>query len=106
MTARLCALYKAYNSERAWKDIGNRVLVPYYRSRADHFWKIRDRMTRTDVGKFSFVNRTTAEWNQLTEGAIGTYTIRTHTFRKRVRKVKIRKLKYGDKSYVKLSEVR
>jgi hypothetical protein len=101
MTARLCALYKAYNGERAWKDIGNRLQAPYYRSRADHFWKIRAKMTRTDIGKFSFVNRTTAEWNQLPEGAIGTSPFKTHTFRKRVRKVKIRKLKYGDKSDVK-----
>jgi hypothetical protein len=37
--ARLCALYKAYNGERAWKDIWNRVLVPYYQSRVHHCWK-------------------------------------------------------------------
>jgi hypothetical protein len=78
----MCALYKAYNSEIAWKDIGDRLQVPYYRSRVDHCWKIR-----TDVGKFSFVNRTTAGWNWLPEGAIGTSLIKMHVFRKRVRKV-------------------
>jgi hypothetical protein len=68
MTARLCALYKAYNSERAWKDTGDSLQEPYYLSMVYHFWKIRARMMRTDVGKFYFVNRTTAEWNQLLEG--------------------------------------
>jgi hypothetical protein len=67
-----CALYKAYNGERAWKDIGDRLQEPYYLSRIDHFWKIRARMIRTDVGKYSFVNKTIAEWNQLPEVAIGT----------------------------------
>jgi hypothetical protein len=35
-------------------------------------------ISRTDVGKFSFVNRTITEWNQLTEGAIGTSPFKTH----------------------------
>jgi hypothetical protein len=92
-TARLCALYKAYNSERAWKDIGDRLQAPYYQSRVDHFRKIGARMIRTDVRKFSFVNRTIAEWNQLPEGVIGTSPIKMHTFRKRVMKVKISEVK-------------
>jgi hypothetical protein len=86
-TARMCALYKAYNGERAWKDIGNRLQAPYYWSRVDHCWKIRSRKIRTYVGKFSFVNRTIADWNRLPEGAIGTSLVKTHAFRKRVRKV-------------------
>jgi hypothetical protein len=63
------------------------IQAPYYRSRVDHCWKIRPRKIRTDVGKFSFVNRTTADWNRLREGATGTSLIKTHVFRKRVRKV-------------------
>jgi hypothetical protein len=67
MITRMYALYKAYNGERAWKDtIGDRLQASYYRSRVDHFWKIR-----TDVGKFSFVNRTIADWNRLPEGGGG-----------------------------------
>jgi hypothetical protein len=46
----------------------------------------RARKIRTDVGKFSFVNRTIADWNQLPEGVIGTSAVKTHIFRKRVRK--------------------
>jgi hypothetical protein len=80
----MCALYKAYNAKRAWKDIGDRLQVPYYW--IDHCWKIRSRKIRTDVGKFSFVNRTIADWNQLPEGAIGTSLVETHVFRKRGRR--------------------
>jgi hypothetical protein len=78
----MCALYNAYNGERAWKDMGHRLQAPCYRRRVDHCWKIR-----TDVGKFSFANRTIADWIRLPEGAIGTSLVKTHVFRKRVRKV-------------------
>jgi hypothetical protein len=71
-----------YNGERVWKNIGDRLQAPYYLCRVDHCWKIR-----TDVAKFSFVNRTIADWNRLSEGAIWTSLIKTHVFRKRVRKV-------------------
>jgi hypothetical protein len=50
-------------------------------------------MLGADVGKFSFVNRTIAEWNQLPEGAIGASPVTTHTFRKRVKDVKIKEVK-------------
>jgi hypothetical protein len=78
----MCALYKAYNGDRAWKDIGDRSQAPSYPSKVDHCWKIR-----TDIGKFSFVNRTISDWNRLPEGAIGTSLVKTHVFRKRVGKV-------------------
>jgi hypothetical protein len=88
MTAWICALYKAYNGERAWKDIGDRLQAPHYLSRVDHSWKIRARKLRTDVGKFSFVNRTIVDWKQLPEGVTGTSPVKTRIFRKRVTKAK------------------
>ena len=56
--ARICVLYKAYFGEPAWKAIGDRLQKPYYLSRFDHDWKIRNRRQRKDIGKYSFVNRT------------------------------------------------
>ena len=53
--ARLCALFKAYSGERAWKVIRDRLRRPYYLSRVDHVRKIRDRKQRTVIGKYSFV---------------------------------------------------
>jgi len=39
--------------------------MAYCLSRVDHVRKNRDRKQRTDIGKYSFVNRTITNWNQL-----------------------------------------
>ena len=41
--ARLCALFRVYSGEQAWKAIRDRLRRPYYLSRVDHVQKIRDR---------------------------------------------------------------
>jgi hypothetical protein len=41
----------------------------------------------TDIGKYSFVNRTVQLWNQLPADALGTLSCKPNNFRKRVRKV-------------------
>ena len=41
-------------------------------SRFDHVRKIRDRKERTDIGKYSFVNRTIENWKLLPAEALGT----------------------------------
>ena len=56
--------------------------------KVDHNWKITARKQRADVGKYSFVNRTTTDWNQLPGGAIGTSHGKTHICKTRIRKVK------------------
>jgi hypothetical protein len=85
--ARMCALLKAYTGEWAWKAIGDRLQAPSYLSRVDHYRKIRARKQRTEIGKYSFVNRTVAHWNKLPAEALGTAPCKSHIFRKRVRKV-------------------
>jgi len=84
---RMCALYKAYAGKRAWKALGDRLQAPSYLSRVDHYWKIRARKKRIDFGKYSFVNRTITDWNQLSKGATGTSHGKTHIFKTRVKKV-------------------
>jgi hypothetical protein len=64
--------------------------VPHYLSKGDHYWKIRARKQRTDIGKFSFVNRTIVDWNHIPEGVIGFSPVKIHIFSKTVRKVKPR----------------
>jgi len=86
-TARMCALYKAYNGDRAWKEIRDRLHAPSYLSRVDHNWKIRTRKQSTDTGKYSFVNSAIADWNQLPTGVIGTDHGNTHNFKTWVRKM-------------------
>ena len=85
--SRICALFKAYSGERAWKPIGDRLERPHYLSRVDHERKIRSRRQRTDIGKYSFVNRTIQHWNQLPAEVSGFLPCKPITFRKRVRKV-------------------
>jgi hypothetical protein len=85
--SRICALFKAYSGERAWKSIGDRLQWPHYLSRVDHERKIRSRRQRIDIGKYSFVNRTIQHWNQLPAEVLGTLPCNQITFKKRVRKV-------------------
>jgi hypothetical protein len=85
--SHLCALYKAYCGERAWKDIGDSLKGPHYLSRVDHVRKIRTRRQRTDIGKYSFVNRTIGDWNQLPAEMFETLPCKSTPFRKRLRKV-------------------
>jgi hypothetical protein len=82
--SRICALY---TGKRAWKAIDDRLEKPCYLSRVDHNWKIRSRKQKTDIGKYSFINRTIQLWNQLPEDVLRTLSCKPSNFRKRVRKV-------------------
>ena len=70
--ARLWELFKAYSGERAWRAIRDRLRRADYLSRVHHIRKIRDRKQRTDIRKYSFVNRTIKNWNQLAAETLGT----------------------------------
>ena len=84
--SRICALYKAYSGEGAWKTIGDRLQRPHYLSRVDHKKKIRTRGQRTDIGKYSFVNRTIQDWNQLPGTVFEQLPCTQMAFKKRARK--------------------
>jgi hypothetical protein len=56
-------------------------------SRVDHNLKIRNRRQRTDTEKYSFVNRTNQDWNQLPAEVLESLPRNSTTFRKRARKV-------------------
>jgi hypothetical protein len=88
--ARMCALFKPYTGEREWKATGDRLQAPSYLSTVDHNRKIRARKQRSDVGKYSFVNRTITDWNQPPEGVIGALTGNTYIFRKTVGKSEVK----------------
>jgi hypothetical protein len=63
--ALICHLFKAYINRRVWKAMGDRLVKSYYLSMGDYSWKIKTRKQRTDVGKYSFVNRIIKCWIQL-----------------------------------------
>ena len=85
--SHMCALLKAYSGERAWKAIGDRLQRPNYLSRVDHERTIRNRRQRTDIGKYSFVNRIILLWNRLPAEILATLPCKPNAFRQRVRKV-------------------
>ena len=87
LVARICALFKAYIGGRAWKAIGDRLLKPRYLGSSDHNRKIRTRKQRTDVGKYSFINRTIKSWNQLPATLLASFPCKLNMFRKRVKNV-------------------
>jgi hypothetical protein len=65
---------------------GGRLSGPSYLSREDHNHKIRIRKQRTDIGKYSFVNRTIINWNQIPAELLETFPCSLSTFKKKVRK--------------------
>ena len=85
--SHICAPFKEYSGERAWKAVGDRLKRPYCLSRVDHERRIRNRRQRTDIGKYSFVNRTIRLWNRLPAENFGALRCKPNTFRKRVGKV-------------------
>ena len=85
--SRICALLNAYSGECAWKAIGDRLQWSHCLNRVDHERKIRSRRQRTDIGKYSSVNRTIQHWNQLPAEVLGILPCKPATFKKRVRKV-------------------
>jgi hypothetical protein len=91
--ARICALFKAYTGERTWKATGERLQGPCYLSKDDHDRKIRSTKQRTDIGKYSFVNRTIKLWYNLPAEALVTFPCKPHIFRKRVRELNISEVK-------------
>lgn len=62
---RLMNFYRVYNAQEAWRELGTRMLKPGFLARGDHNEKVMERMAVTDVGRYSFVNRTIGEWNKL-----------------------------------------
>ena len=85
--------FKAYCGERPLKAIRDRLRRAYYLCRVDHVRKIRDRKQRTDVEKYSFVNSTIKNWNQLPSEPLGTFPCKPIIFRKKFRKAIIKRLK-------------
>ena len=85
--SRICALFKDYSGQLAWKAIGDRLQRPIYLSRVDNERKIRNRWQRMDIGKYSFVNRTIRLWNRLPGEILETLSCKPNALKKSVRRV-------------------
>jgi hypothetical protein len=61
--------------------IRDRIRRLYVLSRVDPDRKIRDRKQRTDIEKYSIVNRTIKNWNQLAAEKLWTFSCKFKIFR-------------------------
>ena len=68
----------------AWKSLTNRLKAPTYISRGDHSHKIKEREQRTDVGKFSLINRTIRDWNNFPASVFERFPSSVKVFKSRV----------------------
>jgi hypothetical protein len=76
-----CLLFEILESEGKKEQYLSIFMGPIYEEmQRQHTYQ------RTDIGKYSFVNRTITDWNKQTEGAIETSQGKTHIFKTRVRK--------------------
>ena len=71
--ARICALFKAYTCEGAWKAIGGRLQETCYLSRDDDNGKIMGRKQITDIAKYPFVNEIIILCKKFTTEALATF---------------------------------
>jgi hypothetical protein len=79
--SHICAVFLAYCSELNLMAVGDRLERHYYLSRADHEREIRRRRRRTDIGIYSFVDRTIRLWNRLPAEFLGTVLCEQNIFR-------------------------
>jgi hypothetical protein len=82
----MCSL-QSVHGRWAWKAIDDRLQGPCYLSRFDRDRKIRIRKQKTNIRKYSFVNRTIHLWNQVATDASGSLSCKSNNFRKTVRDV-------------------
>ena len=64
---RLCGMHKAVNQVRGWEEITSKIEYSNRIGRGDHAKKMCVKQVKTDVGKYSFINRTVKSWNALNE---------------------------------------
>jgi hypothetical protein len=84
----MCTVCKSYTGIRAWKEIEYILLAPRYLRMVNHYWKVRARKQRPDIGKYSFVIRSITDWYKLHEVAKLTTHGKAHIFKTTVKKVK------------------
>ena len=67
--ARLCNLYKIREGARGWNELSLIVKERSYKGRTGKGGLLHEPRAKKNCGKFSFVARTTREWNQLACGS-------------------------------------
>jgi hypothetical protein len=83
----MCAVFRTQTRRRVWKAIEDRLLNLCYLSTDDYNRKIGYRKQRTNVRKYSFVNRTIESCNQLPASLLASFPCQLNMFRSGVKNV-------------------
>jgi hypothetical protein len=67
--ARLCNLYKIREGARGWNELSSIIKERSYKGRTGQGGLLQEPNAKKNCGKFSFVARTTRDWNQLDCGS-------------------------------------
>ena len=67
---RLCGMHKAVNRHTGWEEIADRLAFSGRIGRGDNSKKLTINHVSTDVGKYSFINRTAKSWNKLDDTVV------------------------------------
>jgi hypothetical protein len=68
--AKLVAMSKIINEEKAWKDFTNLVDKSRFPGRNKYICKLQIRRYNKDMGRHSFLGSTIPEWNNLVTGSV------------------------------------
>ena len=83
---RLTGIYNTWNRKDGWDELRHRFQTPTYIGRGDHLLKIKEREQKTDLAKFSFLNRGIREWNALPEEVLIPMPKNSRKFRTKLNK--------------------
>ena len=86
-TKRLGNIYKTFTAKPSLKELNNKLREPDYIGRNDHKHKIATLKQRTDICKFSFLNRGIVEWNNLPEEVFEPFPPSCNVFLNRIKRV-------------------
>jgi hypothetical protein len=89
---RLCNFFRAMEGEGGWGELYRTIerSESRYEGRRNHGRKVTLNGARSDVGKFSFLNRTGRDWNGLNCSVFEGGEQRVRQFRKKIREVVVK----------------
>jgi hypothetical protein len=82
----LCGMYRIVTVERARGDLGKEILKSNFVGKNDHQFKIKCRSQRTNLKKFSYLNRKILDWNDLPVKLLEPFPRYINMFKNKLRK--------------------
>jgi hypothetical protein len=79
--SRLTAMYRIVNNHPGWEEFSSNIKKGRYIARKDHSQKLEIIGQSSDYAKFSFMHRTSVDWNKLTEVAVNQVNVKKFKLR-------------------------